>query len=36
MNTDTDGAIESVRIKRAKSGENEGLSFPQDKVNCPE
>ena len=36
INTDTERAVESVCIKQAESKENEGLSFPQDKVNCPE
>ena len=36
INADTERAIESVHIKWAESGENEGLSFPQDKENCPE
>ena len=36
INTDTERAVESVRIKQGESKENKGLSFPQDKVNCPE
>ena len=36
INTDTERAVESVCIKQAESKENEGPSFPQDKVNCPE
>ena len=36
INTDTERAVESVCVKQAESEENEGLSFPQDKVNCPE
>ena len=36
INTDTERAVESVRIKQGESKENEGLSFPQGKVNCPE
>ena len=41
INTDTKGAIESVRIYRLSvlSGLNfremKGLSFPRDKANCP-
>ena len=36
INTDTERAVESVPIKQAESKENEGLSLPQDIVNCPE
>ena len=36
IDIDTERAVESVRIKQAEYKENEGLSFPQDKVNCPE